>query len=218
MKKSDIMVWSIGIALVLFALCLGLKLAIEPVARALVILVQGLSMAIGLGFAAAGLGTAALPTVSTWVAPIASIGLVTTAFGTGYIVVFKIIQQSKEKPYDWLLPALGLLAIFFVDLTKDILLTNEAQRAVYALGTGLFVIGGGFLLTKPYMIMRVAGFLLPFVPPAVIFLMYCKQQDEVIKTAHTSGNFGLIGLIGLAVTASLVIIFGVLFPAERGKK
>lgn len=56
--------------------------------------------------------------------------------------------MAKRNPYEWILPSLGLLAVFCVDLTKDLLIANAVERALYALVTGLLTIGGGLLLMQ----------------------------------------------------------------------
>lgn len=178
------------------------------------ILIQSFLAGAGLAVAAATTGFATAGAISAWVPKVAAASLVAAGVSTTYLVVAKVVEKGKEKPYEWLLPALGLLAVFFVDLTKDQLVQTVTERAIYALFTGLLTVGGGFLLMQQRIVVRAIGFILPFVPSVVVWLLLVqnKHVTGALSDFIAAGTVGAIGLVGVFAFGSLVALLGVLLP------
>jgi hypothetical protein len=205
----------LAVGVVLCGLLWVLGHVAHPLAEAIGVVIESFGAAVGLGVAAAttGFGTAGM--VAPWLATSASAGLAAAGVGTTYYIIRQVVVKGKEKPYDWLLPALGLLAVFFVDLTKDELLSNPAERAIYALCTGLLTVGGGFLLMQKKIVVRAVGFLLPFLPAVMVwFLLQEQEHKEKVVTALKGSDIGMFGLIGVLVIGGVISILGVFLPRK----
>ncbi|MDD0813372.1 hypothetical protein PSQ39_01890 [Curvibacter sp. HBC28] len=116
-----------------------------------------------------------------------------------------------------MLPALGLLAVFFVGLTKDELFPTFIERAIYALTTWLCTIGGGILLLNQRIAVRVFGAVLPFAPTVVVWAILVREQQlskglaEFVK----AGSVGAIGLVGVFVLALVIVGLGIFLPKRN---
>lgn len=195
----------------------GVALIIPAIAEALGILITAAGAAGGLAVAVGTTGFATAGVVSAWIPPVAAAGLAAAGISTTYLVVAKIVEQGKERPYEWLLPALGLLAVFFVDLTKDQLLLTVTQRALYGLTTGMLTVGGGILLLQRRMVIRCIGLLLPFVPSVGICLLFLRKEH--IRAAFmdfmTAGSMGSVGMIGVFMLGLVVAVLGLAIPRKK---
>jgi len=192
----------------------GLAQLLPAIADAIGILLKAIGAAVGLAVAVATTGFATAGVVSAWLPKAATAGVAAAGLGTTYLVVAKIVEKGKEKPYEWLLPALGLLAVFFVDLAKDQLVQTVTERALYGLSTGLLTVGGGFLLLQKKFIVRAIGFVLPFLPTVIVCLALLKEQQipGALTDFIASGSLGAIGLIGVFVLGALIAVLGVVIP------
>lgn len=187
---------------------------LPAIADAAGILIKAFGAAVGLGVAAATTGFATAGAVASWLPTAATAGVAAAGVGATYLVIAKIVEKGKEKPYEWLLPALGLLAVFFVDLTKDQLLSTVTERAIYALTTGLLTIGGGLLLLQERLTVRAVGFLLPFLPSVAVWLLLLQERHipGALSDFISSGSVGAIGLVGVFVLGTLTAALGILLP------
>ena len=213
--SSPLVIVSLGIAG--GAVLWGVAQLLPAIADAVGILVKAVAAASGLAFAVATTGFATAGTVATWLPIAASAGVAATGISATYLVVARIVEKGRERPYEWLLPALGLLAVFFVDLTKDELVPTVLQRAIYALITGLFTVGGGFLLMQRRVVARIIGFGLPFAPSIVVWLLLlrAKHVSGALSDFIASGSLGAIGLVGVFVLGAVIAILGVLLPSHK---
>jgi hypothetical protein len=195
----------------------GIAQILPAIANFFGILIMAIGTTVGLGFAAATTGFATAGSIASWLPMAATVGVAATGASATFLVVVKIVEKGKEKPYDWLLPALALLAVFFVDLTKDALLATVTERAIYAMATAIFTIGGGFLLMQRRFAVRLAGFALPFLPSIVIWLMLIQQKqiNGALEDFILSGTIGAFGLIGAFALAILIALLGVLLPKHE---
>lgn len=195
----------------------GFAQVIPPLFQGIAFVIQAVVAAGGL---AVGLAAGSAGAVSAWVVPVASAGVAATGAGVTLVVLHKIVENGKEKPYEWLLPALGLLAVFFVDISKDGLVDNGTMRALYALGTGICTIGGGVLLLNRHLLVRVIGFVLPFVPTAAVWATLLSRGGIRAGIADfvRSGSLGSIGLVGVLVMGVVIAVLGVLLPNQAQEK
>lgn len=212
MPKSASLVLAYGIAIT--AVLWGLSLLLPALGQFLVILWQGLLAGVGLGIAAATTGFATAGIVSEWVPKVASVGLATGGASATIYVVNRIVHVAKRNPYEWILPSLGLLAVFCVDLTKDLLIANAVERALYALVTGLLTIGGGLLLMQKAIGLRAIGFILPFIPSVAVWLLLLRSSagHPVLSEFILSGSTGAIGFVGVFMFGLITAITGILIP------
>lgn len=209
-KPGVIVALGIAAAVVLW----GAAQLIPAVAEAAGILIKAIGAAGGLAVAVATTGFATAGVVSTWLPTAATACVATAGVGTVYLVVAKIVEKGKEKPYEWLLPGLGLLAVFCVDLAKDQLVQTVTERAIYGLSTGLLTIGGGFLLLQKKIIARAIGFVLPFVPTAIVCITLFKKEKipGALTDFLAAGSLGAIGLIGVFILGGVIAVLGVVIP------
>ena len=199
------------------AVLLGLAQVIPPIFEGIALIIKAIGVAVGLAAATATTGLATSGIAATWLAPAAAAGIAAAGTGVTYVVLHKIVEKGKEQPYEWMLPALGLLAVFFVDLSKDELLTTGTERALFALTTGCCTIGGGVLLLNKRTVVRALGFLLPFLPTFVVWgaLVRDGQITKGLGDFIRGGNVSAIGLVGVLVMGSCIVVLGVLLP-NRG--
>ncbi|QBJ77879.1 hypothetical protein [Aquitalea sp. USM4] len=195
----------------------GIAQLLPAIAAFFAIIIKAIGAAGGLAIAVSSTGFATAGVFAAWLPNVATLGVATAGMGTTYLVVAKIVEKGKEKPYEWLLPALGLLAVFFVDLTKDQLVPTGTERALYGLTTALLTIGGGFLLLQKKLIVRAIGFILPFIPACVVCLLLIQENhvSAALSDFIASGSVGAIGLIGVFVLGALIAILGVVIPSNN---
>ena len=210
--SDPMLVAALGVAIA--AVLWGVAQLIAPIFDGIAVLIQAVGAAGGIAVATATTGFATAGMVAPWLAPAAAGGLAAAGAGVTYIVLHKVVEKGKERPYEWLLPALGLLAVFFVDLTKDALFQTFIERAIYALSTGLFTIGGGMLLLNRRIPVRFFGAVLPFAPTAVVWASLVREQQlsEGLAEFVSSGSVGAIGLAGVFALAIVIVGLGVLLP------
>ena len=206
------MIVAVGVAIA--ALLWGIAQVIPPIFDGIGVLIKAVGAAGGLAVAAATTGFATAGTVAGWLAPAAAAGVAAAGVGVTYIVLHKVVQEAKEKPYEWLLPALGLLAVFFVDLSKDELLASGTERALYALATGCCAIGGGVLLLNQRYWVRAVGFFVPFLPTLVVWAALVREGHITKGLADfiRSGSAGALGLVGVLVLGAVIAILGIALP------
>lgn len=210
--SSPLVIAALGLAIA--AVLWGAAQLIAPILDGIAVLIKAIGAAGGIAVATATTGFATAGTVAPWLAPAAAGSLAAAGAGATYIVLHKVVEKGKEQPYEWLLPALGLLAIFFVDLTKDGLFPTFTERAIYALVTGLCTIGGGILLLNKRIAVRILGVWLPFAPTVVVWASLVREQQLAKGLADfiKSGSVGAIGLVGIFVLAFVIVGLGILLP------
>lgn len=206
-----------GIAMTIAALCWGIAQMVPPICEGAAVVIKAFAAGGGIAVAAATTGLATAGRASAWLAPAASAGLAATGAAVSYIVIHKIVEKAKDEPYEWLLPALALLAVFFVDLSKEALFTSGTARAIYALITGCCTIGGGVLLLNNRFWVRAAGFLVPFLPTIVVWAALVREGQVANGLADfvSAGSGGAIGLIGALFMGALVAVLGVVLPRQQ---
>lgn len=194
----------------------GIAQLLPAIAEFCGILIKAIAAAGGLAVAVSSTGFATAGVVTSWLPTAATVGVAAAGLGTTYLVAAKVVEKGKEKPYEWLLPALGLLAVFFVDLTKDQLVPTGTERALYGLTTGLLTVGGGFLLLQKRLVVRAIGFVLPFAPAAVVCLLLIRENNVpgALSDFIASGSVGAMGLIGVFALGALVAVLGVVIPSN----
>lgn len=212
--SNPFVIASLGIAC--GAVLWGVAQVLPALAAAAGILISAVAASAGLAFSVATTGFASAGNIVSWLPTAATAGVVAAGVGTTYLVLEKIVEKGKEKPYEWLLPAFTLLAVFFVDLTKDQLLSTVTERAIYALTTGILTVGGGFLLMQRRIAIRVIGFILPFLPSITVCLLLLHQEHipGALTDFIASGSIGAAGLVSAFVLALVVAVLGILLPTH----
>lgn len=181
--------------------------------------IPAFGVAVGLGIAAASTGFATAGTIASWVPTAASVGIVAGGASITVYVVSKVVESGKNRPYEWTLPALTILAVFFVDMTKEIAFSTQLERATFAFATGMLTLAGGFLLLQRAWAAKIIGFLLPFFPVVVVVAIYLKdkQIQGLLSDILAAGTTGAIGLVGAIVVAAFVAILGLVFGHYVGQ-
>ncbi|WP_434514728.1 hypothetical protein AB6Q56_19775 [Dechloromonas sp. ARDL1] len=167
---------------------------------------------VGLMIAVATTGFATAGAVASWMPAATSIGVAAGGASLCVFVVGKVVESGKKQPYEWSLPALTALAVFFVDMTKEIAFSTQLERATFAVVTALLTLVSGFLLMQPKWGVKVIGFLLPFFPVLIVVLVYLqdKQIESLLNDILAAGSMGAIGLVGAIVIALLTGILGLM--------
>ena len=220
MRTPDIssppVIVAIGVAIA--AALWGMGQVIPPIFDGIGVLIKAVGAAGGLAVAAATTGFATAGTVATWLAPAAAAGVAASGVAITYVVLHKIVEEGREKPYEWMLPALGLLAVFFVDLSKDDLLATGTERALYGLTTGCCTVGGGVLLLNQRLLVRVLGFLVPFLPTLVVWAALVRdgQLARGLGDFIRAGSVGALGLVGVLIMGAVIAVLGVVLPNRQG--
>lgn len=165
---------------------------------------------IGLMAAAATSGFATAGAIASWIPAVAAIGIFSGGIAVTYRVIVVAIGSGAKRPYEWALPALTILSIFLVDMTKELIFPTQLERASFALITGLCTLAGGFLLLNKKMVVNIVGMILPFIPSIFIFSIYIQKKEGslILKDIVTSGAIGQIGLIGAFAVPLLIIPLG----------
>ncbi len=193
---------------------LGLAILLPALADAISIILKAFGAAAGIAVAVSTTGFATAGVFVTWLPQAATAGIATAGIGTTYLVLAKIVEKGKEKPYEWLLPVLGALVAFFVDLAKDQLVQTVIERAIYSISTALLIVCGGFLLLQKRMIVRAIGFVIPFLPTVIVCVTLFKEQQipNTLTDFLAAGSLGAIGLIGVFLLGLLIAVLGVVIP------
>ncbi|MCA0176603.1 MAG: hypothetical protein LCH73_10010 [Proteobacteria bacterium] len=210
--SSPLEIVAIGVAAA--AVLWGIAQIVPPIFEGIGVVIKAIGAAGGLAVAVGTTGFSTAGTVATWLAPVAAAGVAATGVGVTYIVLHVVVVGAKEKPYEWLLPALGLLAVLFVDLSKDELLATNTERALYALVTGGCVIGGGALLLNRRCWVRAIGFFVPFLPTFVVWAAFVHKGhiDKGLSDFIRSGYAGALGLVGVLSVGAIVALIGIALP------
>lgn len=179
---------------------------------ALAHIATGILTGIGLMFAVASTGFATAGAVATWMPAATSIGVAAGGASLCVLVAGKVIESGKKQPYEWSLPALTALAVFFVDMTKEIAFSTQLERATFAIATALLTLVSGFLLMQPKWGVKAIGFLLPFFPVLIVVVVYLqdKQVENLLNDILAAGTMGAIGLVGTIVIALITGILGLM--------
>jgi hypothetical protein len=200
-----VLVVGISAAAVLAALLWGLAQVIPAV-----------GVAIGLAFAVAGTGLATSASVASWVAPVASTGLGIAGTYVAYLVVVEVVSQAKKAPFEWAIPILSIFAAFLVDLCKEFIFDSKLEQILFAGVTAFLVLAGGFLLTRKAIAFKIAGFVMPLLPPAYViaFFLHGRKADEFMSAIKVQSFQTVAVMVGMLVTSLVVIILGLWAPSS----
>ena len=159
------------------------------------------------GFATAGV-------VASWIPKVAVFGVATTSLGTGYFVIQKIVEKSKEKTYEWLLPILSLSSGFFTQLSQEITFNTNLEKGIYALIAGAFVCFGGVFLTKGKLFLGTILTFLPISIPIIIFFRNPEIQGKALNELLSSHFFAILGLICMIGIGIISVISALIFSSN----
>ena len=157
-KSITYIIYAIGIAIIIYSF-----------GYAISIILPSLGAMIGIAVSVSATGFATAGVVASWIPQAAAFGTTFTGLGLGCLVIYKIVEKSKEKTYEWLLPILSISSGFFAQLGQDIAFNTNLEKYIYAALAGFFICIGGVVLMKRKLFL---GFLLTFFPiiiPMVLF-------------------------------------------------
>lgn len=188
----------------------GLSLLLPP-------LVESIGAAIGLGVATASTGFATVGITASWLPTAATASMGVAAASLTVVVLQRVVERGTAQPFEWLLPLFVILSALVVDLTKDTLFANGAQKALYTAATSGLLLGGGILLRQSKVIVRAMGVVLPFVPLIAVWLVAASrsQQRSTIDNLREGGVVAGWGVAGSAVIALVVIVLAVWLPKRE---
>lgn len=202
------------------ALGLFFALVLWGLAQALPAFGVGIGNAVGLTIAISVTGVAAATSVATWIPTAAALGIAAGSGAVGLYVTVKIVKIARERPFDFALPFITLLSVFFVDITKEAYFEpSKIEQALFAAVTALATLTGGFLLTNQNIFVRIIGGGIPFLPPMLVLtLAMLSTGDNTLLSdlihLSTPGAFGLVGMLAIG---PLTVILWVLTRAHSQK-
>ena len=175
---------------------------------------QWLGPALGAGFGIAttiitkGITTGAGSNYS-WVIPAGAAGLILIGGVAVVILLISMVKRASGQLYLTVLPLLGMLAGFCVDLCKDFYPEGPLVRIGFAaITTGIFVLGG--LWWRRYgLLNKIAGTLLILIAPMVI-LAHGVSNNLNQGLSVALGNVTMQSWIALAGFLALLVVTGLL--------
>ena len=174
---------------------------------------QWLVPALGAGFGIATTiitkGIAAAGTDYSWVIPAGAAGLILIGGVAVVLLLIGMVKRASGQLYLTVLPLLGVLAGFCVDLCKDFYPEGPLVRIGFAaVTTGIFVLGG--LWWRRYgLLNKIAGTLLILIAPLVILAHGVNNNlDQGLSVAL--GNVTMQSWIALAGLLALLVVTGLL--------
>ena len=174
---------------------------------------QWLVPALGAGFGIATTiitkGIASAGTDYSWVVPAGAAGLVLIGGVAVVLLLISMVKRASGQLYLTVLPLLGVLAGFCVDLCKDFYPEGPLVRIGFAaVTTGIFVLGG--LWWRRYgLLNKIAGSLLILIAPLVILAHGVSNNlDQGLSVAL--GNVSMQSWIAFAGLLALLVVTGLL--------
>jgi hypothetical protein len=203
---------ALGVAASVILLAIGYVLPAPG--QALATIIQAFGVAAGLAVATATTGLATAAVVAPWLAQAATASLGAAAVGVVYLVVVRVVEKSKENPYQLLVPVFGILAGLCVDLTKDKLLNSDIEKAFYPFFTGMLAIVGGTLLMNKHLAVRIVGGLLPFIPPILVLqqLLTREKFDTAMTELRDPATPVFMAVWGTLLIGLLIVAMGIVQP------
>jgi energy-converting hydrogenase Eha subunit C len=163
-------------------------------------------LCIGIGIAASIIaGTTAVGTViASWVIPATATGLGAAGIFVTATVLFNVTVKVKKKPYEWLVPLLGVFSGFLINLSKEYYFDVPIAKIIFATISALLVVVGGVLFKKKRISYKVIALFLFFAPPLTILLSDILFQGKdtlliALQSVHWSTWVSVIGLTAIAI-------------------
>ena len=162
-------------------------------------------IAIGVGIAASIItGTTAVSTlVASWAIPAATGLLGVASFSVTIVVVKKVSDNVKEKPFEWVVSLLGVLSGLFVNLSKEFFYDTPIIKIIFASISALFVAVGGFLFKTKQFLYKVIGVILILTPLVFMVLgIFIRGEDDLkqaLLSVHWSAWVSVVSLFVIAV-------------------
>ncbi len=170
--------------LLILAYGVAVALGIAALGWALCQVIQAIGAAIGIATTIITGGALAV-SLSSWIAPAAGIGLAATGGATTILLLVKIVEQAKARPYEWTVPILAIVSAFVIDTCKELYDTNNSVvRIIYGASvTGMFLIGGILWKQKSSGVklfaLRIVATLFFLLPPFMIFLQHVWANESL---------------------------------------
>ncbi len=152
-------------------------------------------------------------TVSSWVIPAAGIGLATTGGAAGIILLVKVVEEAKKKPFEWALPILAIVSGLVVDSCKELFQTdNDFIRIIYGASVSSLFLLGGILWTQKkvkfkWISTKIISIIVFLTPPFLIYLRYCQSVNKNLLEGFNDIPTHIFGSIGILIIILLLITF-----------
>lgn len=152
--------------------------------------------------------------VAPWVLPAASLGIgAAGAAGIGLVVV-KLGQEAKRKPFEWLMPVVAIFGGLGTDLLKEYH-DGLPGRLLGATAT-LLLLGGGVSWRRRGLSWKAIAFLLFSLVPGMLILSVLKdnkwQLNGVLASASDSTRSALLVL---AVATVVILLLSLVAGRNR---
>lgn len=206
--RDPAMIVALGIAGL--AILVGLSYLLPP-------LVESVGAAVGLGVATATTGFATAGFTASWLPTVATASMGLAGASVTVLVLKRVTEKAAAQPFEYLLPLFVILSALVVDLTKDTLFANSAQKAVYTAATAGLLLGGGILLRQAKVVIRIMGIVLPFIPVVAVWLLAASrsQQRTTIENLREGGAVAGWGLVASGAIAVVVIVLAIWMPKKE---
>ena len=146
----------------------------------------------------------------SWVIPIGAGGLVLIG-GVGVVFrLIKIVQQARGQLYLTVLPLLGVLAGFSVDLCKDFFPNDPLVRIGFAAVAACLFVLGGLWWRRFGFLNKIAGTFLMLLSPLVILAHGVNENIGEGGVAAALGKVTAHSWIALGGLLALTVLIGLL--------
>lgn len=145
--------------------------------------VPALGLAAGLAWSVGTTGTAVGVSVAPVVVEAAAYGLAGAGVGSAIYVVVNIARRAQREPFQWLLPILGVVNGFLVQVCSDYWPGPKPVWLVLSTISALMVVASGALYTRESLVLKVLGFILNLLVPLVVLLCITSVSTSSIETA-----------------------------------
>jgi hypothetical protein len=201
-SSKEILAIGVAVTLGLVGLGIAVFLVIDAVAIAGVILHTGI-LASGV--------------IASWVVPTAAVGIAGAGAASLIVVVNVTFRVLKRAPYEWALPILSLIAMFFSDLCGEFVFDKEPFiKVMFTAAVGLTLMVGGFLLTRDGLQYKVTGCALAISSPTYVLAQYASAPERASLSAaivNTPPSVR-VGFAALLVACLVALLLG--FTAKEG--
>jgi hypothetical protein len=191
--------------------------AVVGVALYFVLPVVGATVGLCIAVSTTGLATAGA--VGAWVAPIASASVATIGVTLAVVVIKKVSDSAKERPFEWGLPLLAAAAGFMSTLAKDTGLESNVSKWLFGGITSLLIVVAGACYKRQTFAWKSVAAALFLLPPIVLLTLstLSSNQPSVLASFNDVSTSTWINLSAILVIGLLVGILAH-FDSTRNRK
>lgn len=175
--------------------------------------------AIGLCIAVSTTGLATAGAVGAWVAPVASASVATIGVTSAVIIIKKVSDSAKEKPFEWGLPLLAVAAGFMSTLARDTGLESNVSKWLFGGITSLLIVVAGACYKRSTFAWKSVATALYLLPPLVLLALSTLSSDKSSALASLK-EVDMSTWIDLGAILVIGLLVGVLaqFDSARNRK